>query len=221
MEPKALEMMEAMLFVLCDEEKRSDALFVHGRGDGAQEVLFTAYEAYIKGLVPKIILNGLTGARCKELNLDYVGYEQWVQTLHELGVPPHDILLLSPSNHTAAESENFLLMAKEEGWTTLTIVGAPYHQLRCFLQIVASMERLGIDVDVYNLTFHNVNWAKNAAKLLLGGGEITGTRVDQIVGEYERILKYADRNERGFIHHATVQEMFTYLNKRNQRKRGS
>jgi len=220
MEPKALEMMQAMLFVLCDEEKKSDALFLHGRGDLVEEGLTLAYDLFRRGLTPKIVINGLTAEKCKELNLDYAGHEGWIDILEKIGARREDVLLLPPSNHTGEESENLVSMAKEQGWKTLTIVAAPYHQLRCFLQIIAAILKSDVDLDVYNQTLHNVNWDKHVTKILMGGGAITGTRLDQIAGEYERILKYTKWGDIRFTRHATISEMLAYMEQRNKRNRG-
>jgi hypothetical protein len=80
---------------------------------------------------------------------------------------------------------------------------------------VASMEKLGINANVYNKTFHTMDWKGQLSKPLLGGGEIKGLVMDHVAAEYERIVKYAQKGGIGYTRHATIQEMFEYLKKRN------
>lgn len=221
-EPTPEEIMKAVLIALCDHRKKSDALFIHGSpmddpyiNNG---VLNMSANAVHVGMVPLIVLNGISEKTAREKHLCYPGYEPWARELINLGIDPPQILTIPACNHTAAESEALLKLAEQKSWRTLNIISAPHHQLRCFLQIIASMEKLGIDLDVYNLTFSLLgNTTREMKKPLLGGGEITGTIWDHIAAETQRIIKYAQKDGVGYTPHATIPEMLAYVKKRDKR----
>lgn len=229
-EPTAQEILLASA-VLYDRPEVSDALFFHGAPardnwfDG--KLLDLASERYYAGPLHEhtIVLNGLTAEECQRRRLSYVGYETWKKKLVERGVREKDIIILPPSLHTGAESRNLLLMAKERGWERLIISSYPYHQLRCFLQIIALMPEVGYFPNVYNLTFHEIGWDCHLVKTVmdgqtvLGGKDVGGTLPQHIQEEYARIVSYAQEapivdGKPKYTRHATIPEMLKYLEKR-------
>lgn len=218
--PTPEEIMAATMLVLSEKPMRSDALFIHGSpGDiELDELEITrACELYHDGFCKSVVLNGLSAEECGKLNLAYRGYEVFRQGLAEQNIPKGNIHLLTPAHHTAAESENLLTLAREHGWTTVTIMSYPHHQLRCFLQIVEAMHRLDIRVRSYNQSFKiwNFLWRKTMTKTILRGGEppIVGTLRDHVAAEFLRIEKYGQKNS-GFPLIATIGEAFAYLRER-------
>lgn len=221
--PTAEEMMGAMVAVLSDEEKRSDTIFVHGSPIRNQKLdrklLNTVAETYRRGLAPSITLNSVSGEECEKHRLAYVGCEQWLSVLQEEGVPAKDIILAPPSLHTAAESRELLILAREHGWSTITIASYPHHQLRCFLQIVALRD---IDIQIFNKTFGGVSWTEMLYKPVLdgrtiwGGSDVTGSFTQHVTEEFKRIVAYAQPPTGGkkYTRHATIPEMFQYLRER-------
>lgn len=220
--PTSEETMKALLMVLCDEARKTDCLFWHGSPTNSTEHNFEAAKEianlYHSYCTRTIIINGLSRRTCKERHLCYPGHEDFTNELEFAGVSPQNITAIPPANHTAAESETLLVMMKERGWESVTIVSQPHHQLRCFLQIIASMKKLGIFVSVYNRTSPKVSWREPPKKPLLGGGEIDGTLVDHVQGEHDRIVKYADPTGTGYSLNATIPEMFEYLKTRDSIK---
>jgi hypothetical protein len=136
--------------------------------------------------------------------------------LAHLDVPAINISLIPPAEHTAKESGEVLKLARERGWRTVTIASQPHHQLRCFLQIIELMGKMKFWINVYNLTSCYLPQTRRMAKPLLGGGVLEGTIQDHIAGEYERILKYAQKDGDGFTPHATIPEALAYLDRRNR-----
>lgn len=218
-EPTSAEMMKAMLAVLLDKEAATDCLFWHGSPtDSARQT--RAQAGMIAHLdrtawFGKVIINGLTGGTCNAKNLCYPGAEIFRAALVSLGVNDGDIIEIPPANHTAAESEALLKLMKDREWNSVAIVSQPHHQLRCFLQIIASMKKLGIPVAAYNRTPRNVDWYESLKKPVLGGGEIDGTLADHVAAENERITKYADPTGTDYSLNATIPEMFEYLKTRD------
>jgi uncharacterized SAM-binding protein YcdF (DUF218 family) len=217
--PSEVEIMQATLAVLCDKEAYvPDVVFLHGspaRDDELDErLVYEACELY--GFKTIFVLNGLTQKECLKLGLAYNGYEEWQEYLLNSGVGKEDIILLEPSKHTAAESMNLLLLAKENKWNNIVIMSYPYHQLRCFLQIIALMDEVRFYPNVYNRTFSGLDWTREMFKPVLGGGRaVDGTLKDHIAAEYERIVKYAQRGDSSFTRHATIPEMFEYIRSRD------
>lgn len=233
--PTPLEMMQANVAVLTDrlpEASGCNAMFIHGgcvRDDGLdQELLESAFNRYASGQVCKIILNGLTLERCRKESQAYDGYEMWQASLLSQGMPGADIYVLPPSSHTAAESKNFLLLAKEEGWDRVAISSRPHHQLRSFLQIIALMDEVDFHPKVYNAVGPGIDWNYSmkkpvmSGKTVMGGGEVQGTLIDHIAAEFDRIVAYAQPPEivdgkPKYIRNATIPEMLVYLEQRDKR----
>ena len=213
-----------------DPMVKCDALFVHGspvRDDTLDKrLLQVAVECYCSGL-PMVVLNGLTREQCREKNLAYDGYEAWQDFLERSRVPKSDIVILPASPHTAAESRNFLALAKKEGWTRLTIASYPHHIVRCFQQIVALMPEAGFEPQVHALTFHNLGWGEVMKKPVmggqtaLGGKDVEGTLEEHISEEYVRQVAYAQEpplkdGKPTYTRHATFPEVIAYLNRREK-----
>lgn len=218
--------MQAMLAVLSDTMPQSvEALFVHGspvrdnRLD--QNIIRNAVTLYDRGTVNTIVLNGLTRQMCEERNTAYYGFESWQKMLLEQGVLKGDIVLLPPSNHTGMESRNLLTLAKERGWRTLGISSQAYHQLRCFLQIVALMPETDWYPAVYNMPAPGIPWGYPMVKPVIKDAsvfaeDVTGSLAQHIEAEFQRVMAYAQQPtlERPFTRHASIPEMLTYLTKR-------
>ncbi|MDO8467192.1 MAG: hypothetical protein Q7S83_03590 [bacterium] len=219
-EPTSAEMMKAVLMVLMDKEKKTDCLFWHGSPTTStahnREAAITIGRFYKEKMTKNIFLNGHSHLVCSLRGLAYPGLEVFTDELERCGVRRDDISIIAGADHTAAESETLLKMMHDQDLRAVTIVTAPHHQLRCFLQIIASMKKLGIFVKAYNRTFHVVDWSKPLAKPLLGGGTMDGTLVDHVQGEYDRIVKYAQKDGVDFTPNATIPEMFEYLRIRDE-----
>lgn len=212
-----LELIQLLLRVLCDKKpQKVDALFIHcGLNDSAieQSLIEEAVGVWSVGGCDFIVLNGLV------CDANYQGYTSYLSKLLAAGVPKENILALSSAQHTGTESEYLIALAKEKKWQSLIIESMPYHQMRCFLQIVAEMKRSDTKFRVYNLTFHDVDWNMHATKNILGGKNVLGQEyesgrlVDFMKSELERIQRYAVPSDR-YIPHATVREALEYLSLR-------
>lgn len=226
-QPTMAEMVSGFLAVLTDSPPpiSTNALFIHGsQGDPQLDAkeLNAALAIYRKYHTDKIVLNGLTTEECRELNLAYCGYEKWGKFFLDCSIPEEDIILLPPSKHTGAESENLLLLARDRGWKSVTIMAYPYHLLRCFLQIVAAMKKLKIHLRVYAKTFglDGDDWRRQTTRSVMGGANVLGDRtmngrmVDHIASELDRVVGYAQESE-NFTRHATISELLQYLTERS------
>jgi hypothetical protein len=197
-----------------------DALFVHGSvvadWDLNHGLISSAARNYHLGFSEKIVLNGLTSWQSRELGVAYRGYEEWQLVLLEQGVRKDDVVLLDPSFNTGEESRHLLAMAIRKGWSKVIISTQEFHQPRCFLQIIAEMERESRFISVFNAPAPRVEWERYMVKPVMGGVQEEGTMAYHVVKELERIQRYAQPSEgESFIRHATFPEMEAYLKRRD------
>ncbi len=240
--PTALEVQMALTVVLSDAlPERVDACLLHGspvRSDSLDDRLIycagsrraVAIDGDTSNMLPGIVyyvLNSLTREDCESKNLAYRGYESWLEGLLRVGVERGWITTIDPSWNTAIESRNFLTMAQRRGWKKLAIASQPHHQLRCFLQIIALMPEVGYYPDVYNIIpTPGIPWDFAMVKPVppgTEGGDVVGTLREHIEAEHARLVLYAREpgmKEDGitpeFTRHATIPEMFAYLERRGK-----
>lgn len=219
--PTPLEVSIAQIVVLKDTlPLKNDVLFVHApASDSAldKKLLSTALDAYKNKRVKKIIINGISKKDCVERNSAYLGYEKWLKYFLQEGIPQKDIIVTPPTFHTAAETIYLLSLAKKNKWKKIIITSHPHHQLRCFLQAVAIMQEMNFWPKIYNLTHDGISWNQNLKKTILDGKEpaVEGNLKIHIISEFERIIKYAQyKSNAAYIRHATIPEMFKYLDLR-------
>jgi hypothetical protein len=228
--PTPVEVMSATTFVLSEEPVLSDALYIFGsmadRGLDERE-LKTASVLYHLGVVSKNVVHGATVAEVSSLfDLEGYGYEFLKEVLMQSGVPEADIVAIPRSSHTAGEARNFLLMAAERGWNTVTIMAYPFHQLRCFLQMITLMEETGVWLKVYNKSFvlRGVDWQRPIKRAVRRGENLLGMKDmnelmrSHVAADYDRIVKYAQDptlTGQNFTRHATIPEMFRYVARRD------
>ncbi|MBI5077507.1 YdcF family protein [Candidatus Falkowbacteria bacterium] len=226
-EPNALEMMQAMFAVLNDPCQHTEAMFIHGAPARDDQLDYRLLSRVVQAKNEKFILNGLTAKQCQELNLSYVGFEEWQRLLRENNVAQENIIIMPASKHTAEESRNFLLLVKKNGWKKVAIASYPYHILRCFLQIIELIKEMDmIDLRVSCVTFYGIDWNRKLEKPVLNGqtvlgtGNVIGALSIHIAEEFKRIVAYAQNIElsggQHFTRHAKISEMFTYLERRDK-----
>lgn len=216
MRSTALDFMKATALVLCDSEKKSDAIFLHSRDDAENEMAALVASLYHHSLAPFIVVNGTTRKQWEEvLHGDlFGGYELWKAKLFEYKVPEMAILPTLTAFTTVMEASRLVEMAQEYKWKSITISALPYHMLRCFLSVIKAMQFVDIegDIAVYNRTLFSFDWRRDAPKLLVCGDIEKRDRIGHITGEYERIVNLSRRGEI-----ATLEEMFAYLKRRDGR----
>lgn len=211
----------ASSLVLVDQRPKTDAVFIHGSpaADDAidTELLKLGVAMVAAKETGALVINGLTDEACwpNGQRLAYPGCDTWGRTLNSIGFS--DFQKIPSSKHTAAESDNLILLAKEKGWSSVCIMSYPHHILRCMLQMVFCLTRAKSDLKVYTRTLATVDWQKVAEKGVLNSVPFRGTLVDaHIREEYERLIKYADKDGTGYTPHATLEELIEYYRLRDQ-----
>lgn len=217
----------ASSLVLVDKRPKTNALFIHG-SPAADDEIDTELLKFGVQIVKNqetggLVINGLTDeeSRPNGQRLAYPGSDTWGRTLNGLGFG--DYLKIPSSIHTAVESDNVILLAKEMGWGSVTIMSYPHHILRCMMQMVFCLTRAKSDLKVYARTLPTIDWQKVAEKGVLDSVPFSGTLVDaHIREEYERLIKYADKSGVAadgskFTPHATLEELIAYYQWRDNK----
>jgi hypothetical protein len=223
LEPSALEMMQIMYVSLGDlVPPVCHAHYVYGAPAAEEQhyrrLLRVVADHYHTGTVDVVVINGLSVDECKRESHGYCGSEIYRDILTDFGVPERCIVLLPSSPHTAAESRNLLAMARVRGWQHLVISSLPHHQLRCFLQIVALLER-PYWLKVYNMSTSGISLLERVSKPAWIDSQwpsVSAPFLKHFEEEFGRILRYA-REPRvidgvpEFTRHATIPEALAYV----------
>lgn len=216
-ELNSLSMLKAAQLVLTDKRPKTDALFIHGSPVNSEElddrILALGASMMNRDETKAIVINGLSDEICAAKKMAYPGGDTWGRKLALLGIA--EVRKIQPSLHTAAESDNLIALAKNEGWKSVVIASLPHHVLRCMCQMVFCLERASSDLKVYARTLDTVDWDMSAKKTVLGGGVVEGTLLDHCEAEAERLVKYADKNGVGYTPHATLEELIAYFGRRD------
>lgn len=205
----------ASLLVLLDKRPKTDGVFVHGSPTANDEIDTSLLEMAVSmtksGETDNLVINGLTDEACylSGRRLAYPGCDTWGRTIQGFGLSK--FLKILPSLHTAAESDNLIKLALEMGWKNLVVMSYPHHILRCMLQMVFCLKRAGSDLKVYTRTLPSIDWQICSEKTVLGRASFQGTLIDvHVREEYERLIKYADKDGTGYTPHATLEELIDY-----------
>ena len=202
--------------VLRDERSLPDAICVHSNDIEPKLIAEHAVEYYFScnhRKVCYVVINGTTQEEWKEKQrVEFGGSQMWRELFARFGVPEKHILATDTAVHTGMEADEFVRIAKEQGWNSIAIVALPFHQLRCFLTMVTAMKKAQHYVGVYNLSVHGLVWHASAPRVVLGGSFEEGTNMNRILGEYDRIARYTKEGKC-----ATLAEALAYLAKRGKR----
>jgi len=167
------------------------SIFVHANVDLAREMMSHAAALLHAGRVETIAINGLSAADCEALNVNYSGYEDWVDYLTDkMKVPPSLIVRCSPARHTYEEAAALHRLATENAWAGVAFLSSPYHLLRCLLTQLAAMDRLNVSHCLYPITIPWVEWSTLIGKQLLSGETIKLSRAAMLEEEWDRIVRY-------------------------------
>lgn len=145
----------------------------------------------------------------------YPGADAWVDTMvknYEVKRERIHVIPMNEQLNTFTEMQALVRYAEKVGWNELTIVAAPFHQLRAFLSLLGAMKRLG-RVNPCTLWVYNTPGValRRQEKALHSQGTLTATREDLIGTELERIKRYTAQGDL-----VTVDEALLYFRLRDQ-----
>lgn len=164
----------------------ADAVFAHS-GNDLEIDLLVAVAALCRRLryqSPKMVLNGLE--QYESIKGSW-GYKEWTTRLYSpLGFGKDNIVLIPPAPHTGKEAEEFMRLCQKNKWKRVVIAARPYHMPRCFLSQLGWAQKLNMDLRIYCLTV-DCDWGEKVVKRMVTGGDIDGTRLNQLLADLDRI----------------------------------
>lgn len=184
----------------------ADFTFLFGQtSDNQESVLSQAEQALERKLTSKV---GFLHAGALS---GYPGFDVWHQLLLERNVKPEQIEGVPFGNtdliHTRIEAEAMILHARKQGYESIYILAAPFHQLRAFMTAVTVALEYYPSARLYSLPGMPLPWQQTVAH---SQGKVLGTRSELVVGEWERIETYTEKGDL-----ATVSQVINYLNQRD------
>ena len=142
----------------------------------------------------------------------YPGYRQWQQNLVRLGVNSANIVGIPPSTdtilHTRVEAEGLVRYLKATGAKTVTIISAPFHQLRCFMTVVSVALEEMADLKIYNKVGTSLPWHEIVVH---SQGTVKLKRSDLIKSEMDRISIYQQKGDL-----VSTEAVYDYLVRRDR-----
>ncbi len=141
----------------------------------------------------------------------YAGYEKWVQALEQQGiassrikgVPMDDTVLLN----TRTESQALMHYVAHQGYKTIAVAAAPFHQLRAFMTSVTILREKRLKLQVVSRPGASSPWL---TEVVHSQGTLKATRSELIHAEMERIEIYQDKGDL-----ASYRQVLAYLDKRD------
>ncbi|MGH8502435.1 MAG: YdcF family protein [Gammaproteobacteria bacterium] len=135
----------------------------------------------------------------------YPGFDVWQAELCGLDVPAEKIAGVDSgmfdSLNTLIEALAAVRHCKAAAFPTLSIVAAPFHQLRAFMTAVTALSREYPELRVFSAAGRAQPWYEPVSH---SQGALTGCREDFIQTELERIEKYQAKGDLDSI--ATVRD---------------
>ena len=120
----------------------------------------------------------------------------------ELGVPETDILISGDApdkRHTRGESDFFIEMAREQGWTSAVVLTQPHQLLRAVLGTLKVMELQKYGMEVYGLAPSSTSWFE----VVKGSqGMEAKPRFEHIADELNRVSLYQKKGDLVSAHDA-------------------
>ncbi len=207
MEGRIVKLIELLSRILCDTrcEQPADAAYLFAQTEDNQDsVLSAAGELLDKHLARKILILD-TSARS-----GYPGFEHWQQKLNASGVADKYIQGVSLAGdcplNTLIEAEAMADHARLNGYESLYIVAAPFHQLRAYMTGVTALMRRCPGLNLYSYVGNPLPWQENVVH---SQGEHRGERRTLISSELERIEKYQGKGDL-----KSIDGVLEYLNNR-------
>lgn len=199
------ELLKLATLVLCDTPPLEPELFyVVGETKDNEASVFSV-AARQMGTCPITITGG-------DATAGYPGPADWSYRLvHQYGVADSrlKVIPLQGPPNTFAEALALVQYAVACRLRIITICAAPFHQLRAFLSVLGAMRKLAIDyLRVYNHVGNALPWSEEA---LHSQGKLRATRVELILEEYQRIVRYTAKGDL-----VTIGEALAYLRQRGQ-----
>ncbi|MCB0208222.1 MAG: YdcF family protein [Anaerolineae bacterium] len=142
----------------------------------------------------------------------YPGYKQWQHELHQLGINSADVAGIPPSTeailHTRVEAEGLVRYLKATGAKTVSVISAPFHQLRCFMTVVSVALEEMPELKIYSQVGTSLPWHETVVH---SQGTLQLKRSNLIKSELDRITTYQQKGDL-----VSTEAVYDYLTRRDR-----
>lgn len=184
---------ELVAKVLCDVKppQPTHAAYLFAQTTDNQSSVLERGAALLKEGETELLLIGGSEPRS-----GYPGFDAWRAELLRLGVPDEKIAGVDTgtfdSLNTLTEALAAVRYCKAAALPTLTVVAAPFHQLRTFMTAVTALSREYPELRVFSTPGKAQPWYEPVAH---SQGALTGCREGFIQTELERIERYQSKGD--------------------------
>jgi hypothetical protein len=192
MQRECVRVIEAVVRILCDTPPPGIAdtacLFAQSP-DNERSVLERAAEMFREGLVQRLMVMDAP------VNAGYAGMRAWGRWMEENGVNAERIVavpLHDSMHNTLTEAEAFVRAARENGFTSLVVTAAPFHQVRAFMTMVHAGQAACPQIRFYSVPGSGQTWTQ---RVVHSQGCLVTTRRQLIHAELERIEAYGRKGD--------------------------
>lgn len=188
-----------------------DAIFFHGRGEGDFDGLFEIAENIWRESRARIAINGLNGVEEAKKREGYLAPDSsfYIAGLIKLGVFSGDIVIGKPCLNTNEENDEFVKLAKANGWKSAAMIGQPHQVLREFLGAVQSTKKFDYAMRLYCASPKSPPWFKEVFANISVNKRMQ--RIDFVFEEFERIIRYRKKGDL-----CSFEEFFEYMQNRDK-----
>lgn len=186
------ERIELLLRVLCDlVPPRADAVYLFAQTEPNQASVFEA----ARRLLDRKVVGRVLISDCNAKS-GYIGADACRKAMVRAGIPQEAIaeVPMEPTEilHTKIEAQAVVRFARTQGYRTLILASAPFHQERAFMAVVTAALRDLPDLKVYSVPGKAQPWDEVVTH---SQGTLRGTRAELIDSEQRRIETYTAQGD--------------------------
>ena len=148
----------------------------------------------------------------------YVGFNYSQEYLSSRGICKDDIVRITSEElavrfNTLTEVEAVIRHAKVAQWRMLFVVGAAFHHLRAYITFVSVALREYPDILLISVPGYSGDWNK---RVLHSQGIVSGTRMELLMGELDRLADYYADSYATTRHLAPPDAILAYMDRREK-----
>ena len=148
----------------------------------------------------------------------YCGFSFSKDYLMRRGVDTHDIVRITSEEiaehfNTLTEVEAVIRHAKAAQWRILFVVGAVFHHLRAYITFVSVALREYPNILLISAPGYSGDWDE---RVLHSQGVVSGTRMELLMGELDRLADYYADSYATTRHLAPPDAILAYMDRRNR-----
>lgn len=201
-------MIELLLRTLCDvlPSNPTDGAYLFAQTPANQRSVFeTGVDLMNQGKTKKLFISASAPIS------GYPGFKHWQQDLQALGLSEADVIAIPPTDdtilHTRIEAEGLVRYAKAKHLSKLTVISAPFHQLRAFMTTVTVALEEMPELQIYSRVGASLPWNETVTH---SQGNLEMKRRNLVQAELERIERYQQKGDLG-----KPGRILDYLNRRD------